>query len=125
MGAALAAVLGQVAGVAIAFVGEGGDQRGGALSQLRHVRFESLVAVRKFPSVPGQRSVSGAWWCATTETHVGFESWLERDHVMLLDFDPLVGGCRRSHSGCPDPLVVTAANTPRITSLAWLMVRLW
>src|SRR4029077_2464297 len=23
--------------------------------------------------------------------HVGFESWLERDHVMALDFDPAVG----------------------------------
>jgi hypothetical protein len=24
----------------------------------------------------------------TTGSHVGYESWLERDHVMLLDFDP-------------------------------------
>ncbi|MFE9593433.1 TnsA-like heteromeric transposase endonuclease subunit [Streptomyces sp. NPDC006294] len=24
--------------------------------------------------------------------HIGYESWLERDHVMLLDFDPLVVG---------------------------------
>jgi hypothetical protein len=24
--------------------------------------------------------------------HVGYESWLERDHLMLLDFDPLVVG---------------------------------
>jgi hypothetical protein len=32
------------------------------------------------------------WWSATTGAHVGFESWLERDHVMLLDFDALVVG---------------------------------
>jgi hypothetical protein len=25
---------------------------------------------------------------ASTGRHVGFESWLERDHLMLLDFDP-------------------------------------
>lgn len=30
----------------------------------------------------------GWWWSASTGRHVGYESWLERDHVMLLDFDP-------------------------------------
>lgn len=92
MGAALAAVAGQVAGVEIAFVDEGREQRRGPLPQLCYVRFESVAPVRRFPSFPGQRSFSGAWWCATTGAHVGFESWLERDHVMLLDFDPLVVG---------------------------------
>src|SRR6185437_10216224 len=33
----------------------------------------------------------GCWWSATDGRHVGFESWLERDHVMALDFDPAVG----------------------------------
>jgi hypothetical protein len=32
------------------------------------------------------------WWSSTTSGHVGFESWLERDHVMLMDFDPSVTG---------------------------------
>jgi hypothetical protein len=32
----------------------------------------------------------GLWWSVTTGAHVGYESWLERDHVMLLDFDPEV-----------------------------------
>jgi hypothetical protein len=27
---------------------------------------------------------------ATTDTHIGFESWLERDYLMLTDFDPAV-----------------------------------
>jgi hypothetical protein len=26
------------------------------------------------------------------DAHVGFESWLERDHAMLLEFDPGVVG---------------------------------
>ena len=32
---------------------------------------------------------SGRWWSATDGRHVGSESWLERD-LMLLDFDPTV-----------------------------------
>jgi hypothetical protein len=32
---------------------------------------------------------SGRWWSATDRRHVGSESWLERD-LMLLDFDPTV-----------------------------------
>ena len=32
------------------------------------------------------------YWAATTGGHVGYESWLERDHVMLLDFDRAVIG---------------------------------
>jgi hypothetical protein len=34
--------------------------------------------------------MSGLWWSATTGGHVGFESWLERDQVMALDFDAAV-----------------------------------
>src|SRR6476661_2436136 len=34
----------------------------------------------------------GRWWAATTGSVVGYESWLERDWLMLLDFDPDVVG---------------------------------
>jgi hypothetical protein len=54
------------------------------------VPFEEGRPVRRFPSRKGQRHLSGLWWSATTGAHVGFESWLERDHVMLLDFDASV-----------------------------------
>src|SRR5205807_5280333 len=30
----------------------------------------------------------GHWWTATTGDLVGYESWLERDRLLLLDFDP-------------------------------------
>jgi hypothetical protein len=36
----------------------------------------------------GLQSFAGWWYFATTGTHIGFESWLERDHLMLMDFDP-------------------------------------
>ncbi|WP_212762303.1 TnsA-like heteromeric transposase endonuclease subunit [Nocardia uniformis] len=46
--------------------------------------------VRSFPSYRGQRSCSGWWWLSRSRTHVGYESWLERDNLMLLDADPCV-----------------------------------
>jgi hypothetical protein len=49
-------------------------------------RFEGVSPVRRFPSYTGQRSFSGAWWAATTKDFVGFESWLERDQIMVMDF---------------------------------------
>ena len=53
--------------------------------------FESACPVRRFRSRKGQRHLSGLWWSATTSGHVGFESWVERDHDMTLDFDAAVG----------------------------------
>ncbi|MFI6519910.1 TnsA-like heteromeric transposase endonuclease subunit [Spirillospora sp. NPDC050679] len=54
------------------------------------VRFERAAPVRTFPSYRGQRNFPGWWWSATTGELVGFESWLKRDQVMLLDFSPEV-----------------------------------
>jgi hypothetical protein len=65
-----------------------GRERGGSLSELWSVRFERVSPVREFPTFRGQRNFPGSWWSATTGGHVGYESWLERDQVMLLDFDP-------------------------------------
>lgn len=62
------------------------------LDQAAAVPFEDGLLVRRFTARKGQRHLSGRWWCATTNGHVGFESWLERDHVMLLDFDAAVVG---------------------------------
>lgn len=95
MGAVLAATRPASAaavGVDLAFVDELGVERRGPLAQLWHVRFESVEPVRMFPSYRGQHSFSGRWWSATTGSHVGFESWLERDHLMLLDHDRAVVG---------------------------------
>jgi hypothetical protein len=51
-------------------------------------RFEDALPVRPFRFEKGLKSFAGWWWFATTGAHVGFESWLERDHLMLMDFDP-------------------------------------
>jgi hypothetical protein len=60
------------------------------LSLCSGVRFEDALPVRPFRFEKGLRSFAGWWFFATTGTHVGFESWLERDHLMLMDFDPAV-----------------------------------
>ncbi|MEV0903144.1 TnsA-like heteromeric transposase endonuclease subunit [Actinoplanes sp. NPDC049802] len=60
------------------------------LTQCLGVRFEDVAPARSFPTYRGQRNFPGWWWSSTMGRHVGFESWLERDHVMLLDFDPRV-----------------------------------
>jgi hypothetical protein len=76
------------AGVQVVFVDEAGARQSGALGVLWSTGFEHVSPVRSFGSFQGQRSFQGSWWFATTGEHVGFESWVERDAVMLLDFDP-------------------------------------
>jgi hypothetical protein len=77
-------------GVQVVFVDEVGVKQSGALEVLWRAGFERVSPVRSFGSFRGQRSFQGSWWFATTGEHVGFESWVERDAVMLLDFDPNV-----------------------------------
>nr|WP_254900525.1 TnsA-like heteromeric transposase endonuclease subunit [Rhodococcus sp. 1168] len=76
--------------------------------------------VRSFPSYRGQRNFPGWYWSATMGCRIGFESWVERDHLVALDFDVSVvtivsqpfwllwphGGKQRRHA--PDFLVSSA-----------------
>ncbi len=43
--------------------------------------------MRSFPSLKRQKNFTGLYYAATMDAHVGFESWLERDVAMTLDFD--------------------------------------
>jgi hypothetical protein len=47
----------------------------------------------------GLQNFAEWWYLATTAAHIGFESWLKRDHLMLMDFAPTWLRCRRSGSG--------------------------
>jgi hypothetical protein len=76
-------------GVELDFSGVDGSSRL-PLSGCRDLRFEDAVPARSFRWSRGQGHFPGWWWLATTGRHVGYESWLERDHLMLLDFDPAV-----------------------------------
>lgn len=55
-------------------------------------RFEDVDPVRTFRWSRGERHFPGWYWAATTGRHIGFESWLERDRLLLMDFDPNVVG---------------------------------
>ncbi|MCX4634829.1 TnsA-like heteromeric transposase endonuclease subunit [Streptomyces platensis] len=55
-------------------------------------RFEDVAPVRPFRWSRGERHFAGWYWAATNGQHVGFESWLERDRLLLMDFDPKVVG---------------------------------
>jgi hypothetical protein len=46
--------------------------------------------VRDVRSRAGQRNYSGLFWSATTQGHLAYESLLERDRLLLADFDPAV-----------------------------------
>lgn len=65
-------------------------ERRDALAMCWATRFEDVPPVRQFPSYRGQRSFSGEYFAGCMGRHVGFESWLERDQLMMLDFSPRV-----------------------------------
>ncbi|MFE7614301.1 TnsA-like heteromeric transposase endonuclease subunit [Streptomyces sp. NPDC057496] len=79
-------------GVELEYVSATGVRERGSLGRLWPVRFESVRPERRFPVFRGQGNWCGWYWSATCGGHVGYESWLERDRLMLLDFDPLVTG---------------------------------
>ncbi|MCO6004926.1 TnsA-like heteromeric transposase endonuclease subunit [Actinoallomurus purpureus] len=79
-------------GFEIGYLTPDGAQVRVPLTDAWSVRLESAPPARSFASYKGQRHFPGRWWTATEEGHVGYESWLERDHLMLLDFDPAIIG---------------------------------
>ena len=74
------------------FVREDGTRRREPLALCAAELFEEAVPVRSFHWAKGAAHFPGLWWSSTVLAHVGFESWLERDHVMLMDFDPGIVG---------------------------------
>lgn len=78
-------------GFELGFVENGAEVRRG-LVDVAGVRFEDVPPVRRFPSYAGQRNYPGLYYAATMDRHIAFESWLERDEGMALDFDPDITG---------------------------------
>jgi hypothetical protein len=76
--------------VDLSYVDVLGVERRDDFDRLAGVLFENAAPYRSFPSFKGQRNYPGLWWSATMGRHVGFESWLERDTAMLMDFDPCI-----------------------------------
>ncbi|WJY55081.1 hypothetical protein QRN89_29605 [Streptomyces chengbuensis] len=78
--------------VELEYVSAVGARERALLGCLWSVPFESVRPERRFPAFRGQGNWCGWYWSATCGGHVGYESWLERDRLMLLDFDPRVVG---------------------------------
>ena len=74
----------------VTYAGPGGREVRTGLDRLLCADLESCMPVRSFPSFKGQRSFPGWYWSATMGRRVGFESWVERGHLVALDFDPAV-----------------------------------
>ena len=64
------------------FTGADGTRHRESLAVCVTERFENALPVRSFQWAKGASHFPGSWWSSTTGDHVGFESWLERDHVM-------------------------------------------
>jgi len=79
-------------GFRLRYVAEDGTQHRLLLADAWAVRFEAMSPVRRYRARKGQRHLPGLWWSSTMAGHVGYESWLERDQLMWLDWDPLVVG---------------------------------
>ena len=65
----------------VEFAREDGTVRRVPLAVCAGERFEDAVPVRSFHWAKGAAHFPGSWWSSTTLSHVGFESWLERDLI--------------------------------------------
>jgi hypothetical protein len=96
-------------GFELAFIDAAGEPGRSALRSCWNLPFEAYRPVRRFPVVKGQRHWPGLWWSATNGGHVGYESWVERDVAMLLDFEAAVTG----YASQPFTLWWSDADRPR------------
>lgn len=71
---------------------EAGARRRLPLGQGWNVSFETVQPVRDFRWPKGGQSFAGWYYSVSVADHVGYESWLERDRLLLLDRDPQVVG---------------------------------
>jgi hypothetical protein len=77
-------------GFEVEYAEPGGREVRAGLGRLLRVDLGSCLPARSFPSYKGQRNYPGWFWSATMGRLVGFESWVERGHLVALDFAPEV-----------------------------------
>src|SRR6266536_4044905 len=109
----------------VSFSVEAGRQRREPLLSCWDVPFERAAPSRSFPSFKGQRNFPGLWWSATTGEHVAYESWVERDVAMLLDFDPQIVAFVAQPFGFAGPTAAGSGSMRRTSSLAGRTAPAW
>lgn len=84
----LASAVAEPAGFELEYCPATGQRTRDSLMSVWSLTFERCSHVRSLSSFKAQSNFSGSWWMATTADHVGYESWLERDHLIAFDADP-------------------------------------
>jgi hypothetical protein len=113
-------------GFRLVYVAEDGTQHRLSLADAWTARFEAMSPVRRYRARKGRRHLPGLRWSSTMAGHVGFESSLERDQLMWLDWDPLVIGIVAQPFGCRGPGRAAGMwRTRRISSPAGWTARRW
>lgn len=107
------------------FVGADGAQRLGPLARYWGEPFEHAQPARKFAACKGQKNFTGDYWAVTSRSLVGYESWVERDAAMALDFDPAVVALASQPFRWSGRMVTGNASTPRTTSRGWPTGPVW
>jgi hypothetical protein len=74
------------------YVSGDGDEQSTTVGDVRLDAVAEGLPVRPIRSFAGQHHYPGLFWSVTTGKHVWYESLLERDRLLLADFDPDVVG---------------------------------
>lgn len=72
--------------------GSSTDPVGVSACEASSIAFESVEPFRLVRPYRGGVTLLGEWWLATTNRHVTFESFCERDYLIEFDFDPEIVG---------------------------------
>lgn len=79
-------------GVQFMYVDDRGSRHAIALDEVDAIDFGRTRPFREPPAYRKQRNFPGWWWSVTTRSHVVYESWLERHHIIEADRDARVTG---------------------------------
>jgi hypothetical protein len=79
-------------GIQLVYTDDRGHRRVTALDEGSTIDFGRTRPFREPPAYRGQRNFPGWWWSVTTKSHIIYESWLERHHVIEADRDARVTG---------------------------------
>jgi len=69
-------------GIQLVYTEDRGRRRAVALDEAGAIDFGRTRPFREPAAYRGQRNFPGWWWSATTRSHVVYESWLERHHII-------------------------------------------
>ncbi len=79
-------------GIQFVYVDDSARRRVIALDEAGAIDFGRTRLFREPPAYRRQRNFPGWWWSVTTRSHVVYESWLERHHIIEADRDARVTG---------------------------------